>query len=349
MKLLVIRMSSMGDVALTLPVLRSVLDRYPELTITLVTRKQFLPFFQAIPRLGCVTADVKGVHRGIPGLFRLFREIKKEHAPDALLDLHDVLRSRILSFFFKRSGSPVFRIDKGRKEKKRLTAKTGKIFAPLAHTVTRYLRVFEEAGFPADLSARSDWFSPGTSPETFLRTATLLPKSGTWIGIAPFAKHPEKRWPLEKMEEVIGNLERGSSTLFLFGGGEKETALLNGLKENHSRAIIVAGRLSLAEELGLIRQLDLMITMDSANMHLAALSGIPVVSIWGATHPFAGFGPLGHNDPLIVQIPHAQLSCRPCSVFGNKPCFRGDHACMGWLSPDEVLKVVVNALSAKSS
>jgi ADP-heptose:LPS heptosyltransferase len=343
MNLLVIRMSAMGDVALTIPAIRSVLDQYPRLHITVATRKQFLPFFADTERLSCITADVKGRHKGIRGLYRLYQEIKHQYPPDAVIDLHDVLRSRVLSFFFKSSSIPVFSIDKGRKEKAQLTAKEHKQHRQLTHTVTRYLNVFKDAGFPATLSGRTHWFSHTDFPRSFLEKHNVWPKSVPWIGIAPFAKHREKRWPLEKMEQVMKVLDQKNMPMFLFGGAE-DLPVLNDMKKKYVHSVVVAGALSLTEELGLIRELDVMVSMDSANMHLAALSGIPVVSVWGATHPYAGFGPLNDNEKYIVQIPAAQLSCRPCSVFGNKPCFRGDHACMEWIRPEEVIGMIQKAL-----
>jgi ADP-heptose:LPS heptosyltransferase len=78
--------------------------------------------------------------------------------------------------------------------------------------------------------------------------------------------------------------------------------------------------------------------MDSANMHLASLFGVPVVSVWGATHLFAGFMGYGQSADNAVQID--ALTCRPCSVFGNKPCFRGDHACMEWIKPEQISEKV---------
>lgn len=343
MNLLVIRLSAMGDVALTLPVIRSVLESYPDLQITLVTRKQFIPFFENIERLEVVIADVKGVHKGIPGLFRLFRELRKTGKIKGIIDLHNVLRSRVLSFFFRMASIAVFKIDKGRKEKRQLTRKKNKIFKPLKHTTQRYADVFEKAGYPVNLPQHKNWFSETDIPEQFLQHNDLLPKHTKWIGIAPFSKHREKRWPLPKMEHVIQYFSDKNVKIFLFGGGENEINRLNSFQK-YPTVYIVAGILPLHQELALIRQLDVMISMDSANMHIAALSGIPVVSIWGATHPYAGFGPLNNNEKHIVQIPFEKLSCRPCSVFGNKPCWRGDHACMEWIMPEEVIQMVERIL-----
>lgn len=345
MNLLVIRLSAMGDVALTLPAIRAVLDQYPDVSVTMVTRKSFLPFFSGIQRLTCVAAEVKGKHRGISGLYRLYREINRDDKPDAVLDLHDVLRSHILSFYFRCTGIPVYRIDKGRREKRRLTARRRKQFRPLTHTVQRYLKVFEKAGFPAGITEKANHFKDTVFPEKFLQAAGVLPKRMMWVGIAPFARHREKVWPAEKMDRVIELLDKREIPVFLFGGGQEERAKLHELGAKYRHAVVVAGALSLPEELGLIGRLDAMVSMDSANMHLAALSGIPVVSVWGATHPFAGFGPLGDNGRLMVQIPQSRLTCRPCAVFGNKPCWRGDHACMEWITPAMVLEKITGMLN----
>ncbi len=88
----------------------------------------------------------------------------------------------------------------------------------------------------------------------------------------------------------------------------------------------LSGKLNLTEELNTIAELELMISMDSANMHLASLMGTRCISIWGATHPYAGFLGFGQSEDDVVQV--KDLSCRPCSVFGDKECYRGDWACL---------------------
>lgn len=344
MNLLVIRLSSMGDVALVMPALNAVLRQYPDVTITMITRPQFVPLFQNTKRIQCMAARVKGRHKGIAGLYRLYKEIIKKQKPDKVIDLHDVIRSHILCAYLRKDGIPVFRIDKGRQEKKALTRRENKIFVQLKHSVDRYLDVFTSAGFPASLSRNDLVFKQAPLPSEFLKENGLVPKNNLWIGIAPFAKHVEKIWPLTKMEQVMEALTQEGYQLFLFGGGAEELTVFEKLKIKFTKIIVVPEKLSLAHESGLIRMLDLMVTMDSANMHLAALSGVPVVSVWGATHFFAGFGPLNGNEKYMVQIPHEELSCRPCSVFGNKPCFRGDHACMEWIPMEMVMEKINEAL-----
>ncbi len=349
MRLLVIRLSAMGDVALAVPVLKAVLRQYPKCNITLLTRPAFVPMFQNMERLHCIEAEVKNKHKGLNGLYRLYREVKKQNKPDKVIDLHDVMRSWVLCALFKKDGIPFYRIDKGRSEKKALTRKKNKQFVQLKHSVTRYLETFLTAGFPAELSEQDLGFEAASMPTEFLMAHQLLPKEGCWIGIAPFAKHQAKIWPFEKMKVVIQALKSKGYQLFFFGGGQEEIASLGQLTQECSGSIVVAGRLPLTKELGLIKQLDLMITMDSANMHLAAISGIPVVSIWGPTHPYAGFAPLNGNEKYIVQLPHEELPCRPSSVFGNKPCFRGDHACMERIGPSRVITLVEQIIQQRKS
>jgi ADP-heptose:LPS heptosyltransferase len=101
----------------------------------------------------------------------------------------------------------------------------------------------------------------------------------------------------------------------------------------------VAGKYSFEDELAIISNVDKMVSMDSANMHLASLFNVPVVSIWGATHPFAGFYGWAQEEANIVQT---NLECRPCSVFGNKPCYRGDHACMNRIGEAMIVNKIIS-------
>jgi ADP-heptose:LPS heptosyltransferase len=81
--------------------------------------------------------------------------------------------------------------------------------------------------------------------------------------------------------------------------------------------------------------------MDSSNMHLASLTGIPVVSIWGATHPYAGFLGYGQTEENAIQL---NLECRPCSIYGQKPCLRGDYACIQNITPQTIVDKVTHIL-----
>lgn len=336
MHLLILRFSSIGDVALTIPVLLKCKEQYPEVKLTMVAPKMYRPLFDPLG-ISFLEADLKGTHKGIAGLSHLYRKICKEVKPDVVIDLHSVLRTHVLQALFTLKRIPFFSIDKGREEKARLTQQENKIRKPLRHTTERYAAVFEQAGFPLDFKVNSPPLPRYQKQEAEAYAQTL--QGQKMVGIAPLAAFPGKSWPLPKMKEVINDLLKNGLTPVLFGG-RADIPHLQKLKANNDQVIILAGKFDFAGEITFMRSLELMISMDSSNMHLATLAGTPVVSIWGATHPFAGFGPLGANTHLQVAVPVEKLECRPCSVFGNKPCFRKDYACLHWLESGQVMQKV---------
>jgi ADP-heptose:LPS heptosyltransferase len=167
-----------------------------------------------------------------------------------------------------------------------------------------------------------------------------LTKDKKWLGLAPYAKHKQKTWPLSKITSLIEALgENNDYQIFLLGGAGEADDLQN-LAGLYPYCLNIAGLFSLDEEIALMHQLDVVVAMDSFNMHLAALCDTKVVSVWGGTHHYAGFGPLNGNEQFIVQLPHEILSCRPCSVFGSKPCYRGDWACLKGIAVEDVLRLI---------
>jgi ADP-heptose:LPS heptosyltransferase len=351
-QLLLLRFSAMGDVALLAPVVQAFTQRYPEIRITLVTRAKFAVFFEQFPNVQVIGADFDGRHYGLHGLITLFTELRQLAAFDVVIDAHQNVRSAVIKILFRLIGVPAFTIDKGRADKKALTRKTNKIRRPLTHSVDRYARVFDAAGL-AIKPAKPFQFAPFTNSQDELSkflSQQAIPVDRPWLGIAPFAQHTQKMWPFERFAPLLDQLYvHQPLTIFLFGGGSAEIAQLETLRQQFPHAILVAGKLSMAAELLLIRQLNGMLCMDSGNMHLAALSGVPVLSIWGATHPDAGFGPWGQGEEAILQISPAELSCRPCSVFGNKPCWRGDVACLYDIPVDAVAERVRHMLKSQAT
>lgn len=331
--LVVLRFSAMGDVALTVPVLQYFTEQYPNDHLTIVTRSRFAGLFKNLSQTKICSIDFNKEYSGIFGLWKLI-QVVRSLKPDVVLDLHDNLRTKIVRQFLKLTGTKVAVFSKGRAEKK---LATGQLRAnhrkPLIHTSARYAKAFGLAGFPLE-------FNPANRPAKFSRTS-LNQENEIRIGIAPFAAHATKRWPIQNFEVVIGELTQNPKIkIYLFGGGTEEVAILKNWSARFQHCINVAGNYSLDEELELIKSLRLMICTDSSNMHLASISGIPVVSIWGGTHTVTGFGPLPMEDNAIVEIPTDELPCRPCSVFGKAHCERGDFACLTRIHPDRVISEV---------
>jgi ADP-heptose:LPS heptosyltransferase len=337
MRLLVIRTSSMGDVALVAPVLMEMRKKFPEAEIVMLARSSFKSFFSEDDHLTVFSPDFKNRHKGLTGLFRLYRDLKRKYRFDQIIDIHDVLRSKILRFLFRVGGTPVSVIDKGRKDKRNLIS--GKKKVQLKHSVIRYCETFNRAGFylePSDKQSIVPKITKNSLDQIFSIKGDLN------IGIAPYALHRLKMWPEEYMSRLLKMIsEKQNSRFFLFGGKE-ESQQLEEFSKKVKGSVNLAGILSLEEELAVMSRLDFMIAMDSSNMHMAALVGTKVISIWGGTDPLTGFGAWMQPDEYSIRIPVEELTCRPCTIYGKGECRRGDFACMNWLTPEVIYQKLIN-------
>lgn len=346
MNVLIIRLSSIGDVTMTIPVIDALSKAYPEVTFTVISQGFLSPLFDYLPdNVHFIPVDTKKKHKGVQGVYTLFKELKPQEITH-VADLHDVVRSKILRFLFWIHRKKTAHIDKGRQEKKQLTRQKNKKIIQLKSTFVRYQEVFEKLGFSFSLEFTSifNQSSPPQLPTEIIKQIGLKKDREKWIGIAPFAKHQGKIYPLSRMEQIIDYFcKQKNVKLFLFGNGKIEQKVFNNWEKQYPNVFSVTNLISgLQNELVLMSHLDVMLSMDSANMHLASLVHIPVVSVWGGTHPFTGFYGWGLNLKDAVGL---NLSCRPCSVYGNKPCFRNDYACLTTLSPDLIINTIEKHLS----
>lgn len=336
-RILVIRFSAIGDVAMTVPVIYSLAKQYPQHEITMLSREALRPLFQNLPdNIKFIGADLAGKHKGVFGLSRLYSQLKPFHF-DYVADLHNVLRTKYLCFRFKMSGVAVATIFKGRDGKKKLVCQHNKVLRQQQSSFERYVDVFKRLGLPVLLDFTSI-YGNGKGDFSLIESVVGVKENKKWIGIAPFAKHAGKIYPLELQEQVIAHFAADWDVrVFLFGGGSAEQAVFDRWIAKYPTVTSMIGKLSMSTELNLMSHLDVMLSMDSANMHLASLVNIPVVSVWGATHPYAGF--IGWKQSAANAI-GADLPCRPCSVFGQKPCFRGDYACLYGISPTRIIEKI---------
>lgn len=333
--ILVIRLSAMGDVVLTVPLVREA-ARYRKVVV--VTRPLFTNYFLGIDNVILVSADTSGRHSGLAGIFRLYKDIESTEKVDLVVDLHNVIRSRILSAIYRFSGRKIFRIDKGRKAKKRFIR--SRTQDKLIHTTERYKRVFYNAGIKiGDLLIPSFTFS---SEEISFANKYLSDRkyeNRKWIAVAPFAMHPTKQWSVNNIRELLEDLDQTEQAhTFLFGGFNEKKRLID-ITDGLGSVSVLAGEFSIRQELSLISMMDVMISMDSSNLHMAAISGIKTISLWGGTHPGIGFGPLGSQGHSIIQIPLEELPCRPCTIYGKGNCKLKEEKfkCLNYIKPYMVI------------
>lgn len=330
----------MGDVAMTVLVIRALVNQHPQLKITVISRPFFKPFFEGIPNLTFFAFDEKERHKGFLGLLRLFQDLKGLQI-DAFADLHNVLRSKIVRNLFALSGKKVAAVDKGRQGKKELTRAENKVFQQLPTMFERHIKVFEKLGFTVDLSQPEFPKKAVLTPEIAALIGTNYKKL---IGIAPFAQYTSKVYPLDLMQQVIDQLALDTTqTILLFGGGAREIEQLNALASQHKNVVVVAGKIKFQQELQLISNLDVMLSMDSGNAHIAAMLGVKVITLWGATHPYAGFLPFNQPFENALTADRKQFPMLPTSVYGNKNV-PGYEDAMRTITPETVVAKIQKAL-----
>jgi len=329
----------MGDVALATPAISGMKASHPDVEIVMLTRPAFRAFFTEKDKLKLFLPDFNGRHKGFIGIIRIFIDLRKTGKFDCIIDLHNVIRSRILGALFWFTGATVAVVNKGRTEKRRLIKGLEKM--PLKHSVERYLETFKRAGFLVNITD-SPWIRlPENAFEEILEL--FEGEQELNIGVAPFAKHPLKIWPEKYMERLLELISKGRNVKFWFFGGKEDEAKLEALAAKFGKTYCIAGKHALDVELAAISKLDFMIAMDSANMHLAVLVSTKVISIWGATDPMTGFGAWGLPESYSIRISTEELTCRPCTVYGKGSCRRGDFACMEMLTPEIAYNIIINS------
>lgn len=343
-RVLAMRLSALGDVAMTVPVVYSFAKAFPNNEIVVLSRERWDALFANMPgNVRFYGVDLQE-YAGLRGLARLYNELRRNEAPDKVADLHDVLRTKYLSARFRMAGIAVAVINKGRREKRELVRPDHKKLVQLKTSTQRYADVLAKLGFSFELDFHSI-FGDEEGDVGTLAAVVGAKNENEWVGIAPFAQHEGKTYPRDLMEHVVSLLcKRPNREIFIFGGGPDEREVAEEWERRYPPVTSLIGKGRLADELGVMSRMDVMLTMDSANMHLASIVGVKVFSIWGATHPAAGFSAWAQTPDTFIQY---DMPCRPCSVYGNKKCRRGDYACLRHIDPNRVAEQIETALETK--
>lgn len=327
--ILITRLSALGDIAIAAPLVKKYALENPDIKFTVLSHKLMEPLFRGPINLFFMPFDSKKEGDFI-SLVKLHNKLLKLGVTD-VADIHNVLRTKVIRvcLLFRGIGNKI--INKNRRAKKDLTRPTNKKLKQLTTSMRSYENVFVSLGLK-DLN--------------FANATIEVIKSNNSekkIGIAPFAKHKGKTWPIEKMEKCVEALSNNPNiNIYLFGGKGYEEKILSQWEIKYPNTKSLAGKLPFEAELNLIKDLDLMVSMDSGNMHFASCMNTPVISIWGATHPYAGFYGWGQDYSDIIQL---DMPCRPCSVFGNKACTKGDYPCLNNISVETVVDNIINKLN----
>ena len=310
-RVLVVRLSALGDVAILQPVLKQRAGANPDVLFLMAGPPRLASLFRGVANVQYIPTEKRQKPRE---LYRQLSSLK----PDVVADMHHVLRTIGVDWMFRLRGVQVHSIKKRG--------------ARGSATSRRYDRGVARCVLRGKVSEGEYWKVKGAA------------RGVLTVGVAPFAQHKGKIWPLEKMEQLVSMLSERGYKVLLFGSAD-EAKVLEPWAGKYAGVESLAGRFGFEEELERIATLDVMVSMDSANMHFASCVGVPVVSIWGATHPCRGFYGWKQDPSWAVQ---REMDCRPCSKYGHKPCRKGDYPCLKGIEPIEVIDRIAEVLSGES-
>lgn len=346
---LIARFSALGDVAMTIPVVYSLCRTNEQVRFVFITRRLPASIFLNRPANLEVVPVELDQYRGIGGMRRLAAELHAAYGIDAFADLHGSLRTRLLRLFLRLRGVRTAYIHKQRMRRRALTRPRNKVMLPLTPMRAAYREVFWSLGLPREDSF--DHIFEGAEPSPQIYSAVTGPKrqGEQWVAIAPFAAHAGKVYPTDLMEQVVATLAaRDGFKLFIFGAAGREASMIATWRARYGEHVVnmAEARLGLPAEMALLRHCSVMLSMDSANMHIASLVRLRVVSVWGATHPYCGFMGWHQRREDTVQL---DMVCRPCSIYGNKPCRRGDYHCLRGIQPSYIISQIDRLLKLRDS
>jgi heptosyltransferase-2 len=327
---LVIQTAFLGDVVLTTPLL-SLLAQQHE-TVDVLTTPAAARLIETHPAVRSVISyDKHGVDKGWRGLRRLAGQLRARRYSTVYLP-HRSLRSATLALF---SGA---RERVGFADSPAAITYTRRVpRSPAGHEVERLLALAggDAVAPPVTLALTAD---DHAAAEKWLESHRIL--SG-FVALAPGSIWGTKRWPY--YADLAAALDR---PVVVLGGADDSSLAETIVAAAPGRARSAAGSLSLRASAALISRAAVLVTNDSAPLHLATAVGTPVVAIFGPTIPAFGFGPRGRND---VIVGHPELSCRPCSKHGPEKCPLGHHRCMRDLTVETVAAAVAAVLNGEES
>lgn len=346
---LITRFRLLGDVAMTIPVVYSACEAHPDVRFVIATQSVASTLFVNAPsNLTVVSIDHRTELSSFGSLRRLARRLVNDYGIDAMVDLQGEYRSWLLGVCLRLQGvKKVVRIDKGTKGKRALTRRRNKRMFPLVTQRDRYREALNRMGFTFDETFTSIYGDNAQADSALFAHLSAAKQPGErWIAVAPFAKWNGKIYPMHLMEKVLDQIAAWQGVrIFLLGQGDNERDQFRKWTAKYANATSLAEcRNGFPAELALLSHCDVMLSMDNMNMHLASLVRVPVVSVWGASHPYCGFMGWKQDEANVVQL---NMACRPCSLFGDKKCYYNDFFCLTGIQPQMVISAVEKVLNTR--
>jgi lipopolysaccharide heptosyltransferase II len=318
--ILLVRLSSVGDIILATPAAGLLRLRYPRARITWLVDAGYLDLVRENPHIdAAVEFDYTGVHRGPGGIRKLADQLKPVNM---LVDLQHKVRSLMLSAYLRPAERRVLVKRRGFGIIKALIGQDAILGAP--HQVERYLQVLGD-DIPEDTPA------PVLIADEEAVKGILA--GDKFIGIVAGARHPTKSWPVRHTAALADRCSQEGYRVVLLGGQEDGSltgAVVNSMKTEPAH-VHTGG--SLGQLAGVLSRCRAVVTPDSGPAHMAGALGVPVLAVFGPTSP-QRWAPMGPR----VKVVRRELACSPCSNHGGASCPVDTYECLNDLDPGEVWK-----------
>lgn len=337
-KILVVRLSSIGDIILTTPLLRSLRTSCPEARITFLIKKQYEELLAASPYIDeLITFDKKD---GLKGLRKIKHYLKEQHF-DLYLDIHKNWRSRYLRFCLHAGKTTTYR--KLILKRTLLIWFRINLYRVIKPVYQRYFDSVKDLGIQYDGRGTEIHVPPDKSEKIrHLLSDAGYTFDGPLVILCPSATYFNKRWKSEGFIETARYLIREKSAFVIIHGGREDTGLCKDIAGGIGpRAVSMAGLLSLSESAALLRFATVVVANDSGLLHMAQSQKKPVVGIYGATTRELGYFPVEQNSTVI----ETSLSCRPCTHNGLNKCPKKHFRCMNDIAAEKVIEAALQYIT----
>lgn len=337
-KFLIIQTAFLGDVILTLPIVQELKRKYPESEIDFLCIPETSELLKNNPHISeIISYDKK--NSGVIGFRDLINKLRSKNY-DILISPHRSFRSSLISKLSNAKktisydkSSLNFLFDKKIKYRKEL------------HEILRDLALLEPIGIKSNKIVKPELYISVQDKRKIdsLFYEHRVKDNEKFITIAPGSVWFTKRFPEEKFAKLCDLMFNMNTKIFLIGG--KKDKVFSDFIQNNSKnrnIINVTGNFSIMESAELIKRSEVLITNDSAPLHIANAVETNVVAIFGATVPAFGFYPIGKKD---IVIETNGLSCRPCAIHGGKKCPVGTFVCMKNIDEQNIMIAVKKLLS----